>query len=145
MSRQSSATIATSAISTPAPEETIWVITEVTTACIEPMSEKMRDWISPVRVRVKNPRPMRCRCENTETRRSCITDWPTRVDSIDWVTPRALETTVTAISPPTAQPSTSARCSGRATSTISRIRNGETTPAAAPTTMSASTPARVAR
>ncbi len=62
VSRQSSTIIATSDMVIPAAEETICVITEVTTACMEPMSEKMRDWISPVRVRVKKPRPIRCRC-----------------------------------------------------------------------------------
>ena len=63
VSRQSIAIMATSAIATPAPEETIWVITEVTTDCMEPMSEKIRDWTSPVRVRVKKPSPIRCRWE----------------------------------------------------------------------------------
>ncbi len=41
---------------------TIEVAVEVTTVCTPPMSFAMRDWISPVRVRVKKARERRCRC-----------------------------------------------------------------------------------
>ncbi len=43
--------------------ETIEVAVEVTTLCTPPMSLAMRDWTSPVRVRVKNASERRWRCE----------------------------------------------------------------------------------
>ena len=42
--------------------ETIDAAVEVTTLCTPPMSLAMRDWISPVRVRVKNASESRWRC-----------------------------------------------------------------------------------
>ena len=52
--RQSSATIATGAAMTVVTLETIDVAVVVTTFCTPPMSFAIRDWTSPVRVRVKN-------------------------------------------------------------------------------------------
>ena len=42
--------------------ETIDVAVDVTTFWTPPMSFAIRDWISPVRVRVKNASESRCRC-----------------------------------------------------------------------------------
>ena len=42
--------------------ETIEVAVDVTTVSTPPMSFAIRDWISPVRVRVKNASESRCRC-----------------------------------------------------------------------------------
>ena len=50
---------------------------EVTTLSTPPMSFAIRDCTSPVRVCVKNASDIRCRCEYTAARRSCITRWPT--------------------------------------------------------------------
>src|ERR1035438_8747960 len=52
---------------------------EVTTDSIPPMSFWMRDWTSPVRVRVKNAIDCRCRWLNTLVRSPCMTCWPTLV------------------------------------------------------------------
>jgi RNA:NAD 2'-phosphotransferase (TPT1/KptA family) len=61
-SRQSSANIATIVASTVVTFETIDVAVLVTTLWIPPMSLAIRDWTSPVRVRVKNASDIRCRC-----------------------------------------------------------------------------------
>ncbi len=50
----------------------------VTTVCTPPTSLERRDWISPVRVVVKNRSGMNCRCAYSALRRSCITRSPTR-------------------------------------------------------------------
>ena len=42
--------------------ETMDVAVEVTTVSTPPMSFEIRDWISPVRVRVKNASESLCRC-----------------------------------------------------------------------------------
>jgi hypothetical protein len=42
--------------------ETIEVAVDVTTFCTPPMSLAIRDWTSPVRVRVKKASDRRCRC-----------------------------------------------------------------------------------
>ena len=60
-SRQSSSAIATTVASTVVTLETIEVAVLVTTVCTPPMSLAIRDWISPVRVRVKKARLSRCR------------------------------------------------------------------------------------
>ena len=52
VSFQSSASIATSVAMTVVPEDTTLVTVLVTVACMDPMSPAIRDWISPVRVRV---------------------------------------------------------------------------------------------
>ena len=59
--RQSSRNIATTVASTVVTLETIEVAVEVTTDCTPPMSLAIRDWISPVRVRVKKASERRCR------------------------------------------------------------------------------------
>ena len=60
VSRQSSASIATTVATTLVRLETSEVAVEVTVACMPPMSLAMRDWTSPVRVRVKKASDMRC-------------------------------------------------------------------------------------
>ncbi len=60
-SRQSSRNIATTVATTVVTLETIDVAVFVTTVCTPPMSLAMRDWISPVRVRVKKASDSRCR------------------------------------------------------------------------------------
>ena len=59
--RQSSRNIATTVAATVVTLETIEVAVLVTTDCTPPMSLAMRDWISPVRVRVKKASESRCR------------------------------------------------------------------------------------
>ena len=61
-SRQSSRNIATTLATTVVTLETIDAAVLVTTFCTPPMSLAIRDWISPVRVRVKNASESRCRC-----------------------------------------------------------------------------------
>ena len=60
-SRQSSSSMATTVASTVVTLETIEVAVVVTTFCTPPMSFAMRDWISPVRVRVKKASESRWR------------------------------------------------------------------------------------
>ena len=60
-SRQSSRNIATTVATTVVTLETIDVAVFVTTVCTPPMSLAIRDWISPVRVRVKKASESRCR------------------------------------------------------------------------------------
>ena len=59
--RQSSRNIATTLAMTVVTLETIDAAVLVTTFCTPPMSFAIRDWISPVRVRVKNASESRCR------------------------------------------------------------------------------------
>ena len=61
-SRQSSRNIATTLAITVVTLPTIEAAVLVTTFCTPPMSLAIRDWISPVRVRVKNASESRCRC-----------------------------------------------------------------------------------
>lgn len=51
----------------------------VTTVCTPPTSLPSRDWMSPVRVPVKKPRCIDCRCSNSRLRRSCMTRLPSTV------------------------------------------------------------------
>ena len=60
--RQSSRNIATTLAITVVTLPTIEAAVDVTTLCTPPMSLAIRDWISPVRVRVKNASESRCRC-----------------------------------------------------------------------------------
>ena len=60
-SRQSSANIAAIVARTVVTLETIDVAVEVTTDWMPPMSEAIRAWTSPVRVRVKKASDSRCR------------------------------------------------------------------------------------
>src|SRR5947209_129587 len=64
------------------------------------MSFEIRDCTSPVRVRVKKASDRRCRCRNTEARRSCITRWPTWLESSVWITPSTPVAIAIAIIPP---------------------------------------------
>ena len=61
-SRQSIRNIATTVAITVVRFETIEVAVDVTTVSTPPMSFAIRDWISPVRVRVKKASDSRCRC-----------------------------------------------------------------------------------
>ena len=61
-SRQSSRNIATTLAITVVTLPTIEAAVRVTTLCTPPMSLAIRDWISPVRVRVKNASESRWRC-----------------------------------------------------------------------------------
>ena len=54
--------MAATAASTVVTLETTEVAVEVTTSSTPPMSLAIRDWTSPVRVRVKNASDWRCRC-----------------------------------------------------------------------------------
>lgn len=60
VSRQSRAIMAITVATTLVTLDTREVAVEVTVACMPPMSLAMRDCTSPVRVRVKNARDMRC-------------------------------------------------------------------------------------
>jgi hypothetical protein len=51
---------------------------DVTTVCTPPTSLASRDWISQVRVAVKNRSDIRWRCEYSVSPRSSITRWPTQ-------------------------------------------------------------------
>ncbi len=61
VSRQSSTTMATVVATTVVRLDTSEVAVVVTVACMPPMSLAMRDWTSPVLVRVKKASDMRCR------------------------------------------------------------------------------------
>ena len=73
----------------------------VTTFWTPPTSLASRDWISPVRVVVKNRRGMNCRWAYRELRRSCITRRPTRLAMYVWPMPMMLVMIGTAIIRPT--------------------------------------------
>ena len=100
-SRQSSRTMATTVARTVVTLETIDVAVDVTTVCTPPMSLAMRDCTSPVRVRVKNASDSRCRWRYTAARRSCMTFWPTTLDSQVCATLRTPVTIAMAIIPTT--------------------------------------------
>ena len=73
----------------------------VTTCWMPPTSFDTRDWISPVRVLVKNRSDMPCRCAYTESRRSRITYCPTLLVTYVWKTPMAaLAAAIPTITPP---------------------------------------------
>ena len=57
--------------------DAIEVAVFVTTFWTPPMSFEIRDWTSPVRVRVKKASDSFWRCRNTAARRSCMTRCPT--------------------------------------------------------------------
>ena len=121
--------------------ETIEVAVLVTTFCTPPMSLAIRDWISPVRVRVKNARESRWRWRYTCARRSCMTRWPTTLESQVWPTPSTPVATEMAIIPADQQRSSPSSSFGIASSRTSRSRNGEIIPRPAETTIRASTAA----
>ena len=117
---------------------TIDVAVLVTTFCTPPMSFEIRDWISPVRVRVKNASDRRCRWRKTAVRRSCITRCPTWLERSVCHTPSAPVATAIAIIPAAESESFLVSWSLIASSTPRR-RNAGTTPSAAEKRMSTST------
>ncbi len=127
VSRQSSATIATTLATTAVRFDTSEVAVPVTVDCIPPMSLAIRDCTSPVRVRVKNASDIRCRCRYTDVRRSCMTRCPTVVEISVCSTLSTLVTTAAAIIPSASSVSSPVRRSGIAVSSTARNRNGVTT------------------
>ena len=105
--------------------EAMEVAVEVTTDSMPPMSLLMRDWTSPVRVRVKKAIDCRCRWLKTLVRSSCMTCWPTLVLIQVWITPSAEVRAATATMPMTSQASNRTFLSGKAVSMTARSRNGE--------------------
>ena len=104
-----------------------------------PMSLVMRDWTSPVRVRVKKAMDCRCRWAKTLVRSPCMTCWPTLVLIQVWMTPKAEVMAATATMPITSQASSRTFLSGRAVSMTARSRNGEARPTMEEATMMAMT------
>ncbi len=119
--------------------DAIEVAVFVTTLCTPPMSFEMRDCTSPVRVRVKKASERRCRWRKTAARRSCITRWPTWLESRVWTTPRAPVTIAIAIIPAAATDSSVVSLRPIASSTRLSRKAG-TTPRPAETTISSSRP-----
>ena len=111
----------------------------VTTFWTPPMSFEMRDWTSPVRVRVKKASDSFWRWRKTAARRSCMTRCPTWLDSRVWITPRTPVATAIAIIPPAASDSADVSFRPIASSTL-LSRNAGTTPSAAEATISRSRP-----
>ena len=137
--RQSSSTIATTVASTVVTFASTDVAVEVTTFSMPPMSFAIRLCTSPVRVRVKNASDNRWRWRYTCVRRSCITFCPTWFESSVCQTPSTPVTIGIATIPATSTVRRPTSSSGIATSRTSRRRNGDTTPSAAETKMSAET------
>ena len=115
------------------------VAVEVTTDSMPPTSLVIRDWTSPVRVRVKNATDCRCRWPKTLVRRPCMTCWPTFVLIQVWITPKAEVTAAMPTMPATSRISSRRFRSGRAVSITARSRNGEATPTMEEATMMAVT------
>jgi hypothetical protein len=103
------------------------------------MSFWMRDWTSPVRVRVKNAIDCRCRWPNTDVRSPCMTCWPTLVLIQVCITPSAEVIAATATMPMTSQAISRTFFSGSALSMTARSRNGEARLTMEETTMMAVT------
>ncbi len=127
-SRQDSATMATAVATAVVRFEATEVAVEVTTDSMPPMSLVMRDWTSPVRVRVKKATDCRCRWLKTWVRSVCMTCWPTLVLIQVWITPKAEVMPATATMPATSQASSRRFLSGRAVSMTARSRNGDASP-----------------
>ena len=138
-SRHDRATMATAVATAVVRLEAMEVAVEVTTDSIPPMSLLMRDWTSPVRVRVKKAIDCRCRWLKTLVRSSCMTCWPTLVLIQVWITPSAEVMAATATMPMTSQASSRTFLSGRAVSMTARSRNGEARPTMDEATMMAVT------
>ncbi len=79
VSCQLSSSIDTSAAATVTTFCRIVVAVEVSTLRTPETSFASRDWMSPVRVEVKNASSIFSRCSNSATRRSAIAPLPTRV------------------------------------------------------------------
>ena len=103
-----------------------------------PMSFVMRDWTSPVRVRVKKAIDCRCRCAKRLVCSPCMTCWPTLVLIQVWMTPKAEVKAATATIAMTSQASRTF-LSGKAVSMTARSRNGEASPTREEATMMAVT------
>jgi hypothetical protein len=123
--RQSRITIATIVAITVVAFWAMLVAVVVTTLSMPPMSLAIRDWTSPVRVRVKNANDIRCRCRYTAARRSCITRWPTTFEMYVCHTPIAAVAIAIPIIPSTSSVSSAPLCCGSAVSSTSRSRKGE--------------------
>ncbi len=145
VSCQVSATIATIVATTVVRLAAMLVAVEVTTDCMPPMSLVIRDCTSPVRVRVKKPTDCRCRWLKTSTRSRCMTRWPTVVEIHVCTTPSTDVIAATTTMPPTSHDSSRRSSCGRATSMISRSRNGDAMPSTDATTMIATTSASCLR
>ena len=124
--------------------EAIEVAVFVTTFCTPPMSFEILDCTSPVRVRVKKASDSCCRCRKTAARRSCITRWPTWLESSVWTTPSAPVTIAIAIIPPAANESALVSFTWIASRTRLSRKAG-TTPSPAETTISSRTPPSLSR
>ena len=142
---QDRATIATAVATAVVRLAAMEVAVEVTTDSMPPMSLVMRDWTSPVRVRVKNAIDCRCRWPKTLVRSPCMTCWPTFVLIQVWITPRAEVMAATATMPITSQASSCTFLAGRAVSMTARSRNGEASPTMEEATMMAVTTASCQR
>src|ERR1700733_6196823 len=127
-SRHDKATMATAVATAVVRLDAMEVAVEVTTDSMPPMSLVMRDWTSPVRVRVKKAIDCRCRWPKTLVRSPCMICWPTLVLIQVWITPKAEGTAALPIMPATSKASSRTFLSGRATSMTARSRNGEATP-----------------
>src|SRR3984885_3434159 len=126
-SRHDKATMATAVAIAVVRLEAMEVAVEVTTDSMPPMSLVMRDWTSPVRVRVKKAIDCRCRWAKTPVRSPCMTCWPTLVLIQVWITPKAELMAAIPIMPATSRTSSRTFLSGRAVSMMARSRNGEAT------------------
>ena len=136
---QLSSSMPTTVAATVVTFEAIDVAVFVTTFCTPPMSFEILDCTSPVRVRVKKASDSRWRWRNTAVRRSCITRCPTWFESRVWTTPSTPVATAIAIIPPALTESALVSFAPIASST--RLsRNAGTTPSAAETTISRSSP-----
>src|SRR3984957_15165081 len=102
-SRQDRATIATEVATAVVRFDAIEVAVEVTTDSMPPMSLVMRDWTSPVRVRVKKAMDCRWRWAKTLGRSPGMTCCPTLVLIQVWTTPKAELTGATPIMAATSQ------------------------------------------
>ena len=97
VSCQDSSSMPTSDATTVTTLDRIEEAVSVTTACTPPTSLPSRDWMSPVRVPVKKPRCMDCRCAKSRLRRSCMTRLPSDVVRYVWPTPISAATSGTTI------------------------------------------------
>ncbi len=140
-----SATMATAVAIAVVRFEAIEVAVDVTTDSMPPMSLVMRDWTSPVRVRVKKAIDCRCRWPNTLVRSPCMTCWPTLVAIQAWMTPKAEVTAATATMPATSQARSRTFRSGKAVSITARSRKGDASPTSEEATMTAVTMASCQR
>ena len=129
-SRQDSKPMATAVPTTTVTLEAMEVAVEVTTFCTPLMSLVSRDCTSPPRAWVKNPTDWRWRRSNRPVRRSCMTRWPTVVDSQVCTTPIIAVAAATPTMAPTSHSSSVTSCWGSASSIRRLTRNGWARPIA---------------